>query len=215
MLKRLKLKPSIDAVQYQFLDIAEPESVTACFDSLNARFSKIDAVVNAALPLTSNYGRKFEDVAFADFASNLTAHLGGYFNVCKEAVALFNRQGYGNIVNLGSIYGIVAPRFGLYEGTNMTKEIEYALAKAGIIHMTKYLAAYLKSKNIRVNCLSPGGVLDSQNPNFIARYNDESANKGMLDPADVSGALCYLLSEDSTHMNGHNLVLDDGFSARR
>jgi NAD(P)-dependent dehydrogenase (short-subunit alcohol dehydrogenase family) len=197
------------------LDITDPISVTTCFSKIDKAFGRIDAVVNNSLPVTKNYGRKFEEVELSDFNASVNAHLGGYFNVCQESARYFSRQGMGNIVNIGSVYGVVAPRFQLYENTPMTKEVEYAISKAGIIHLTKYLAAYLKGRNIRVNCLSPGGVLDGQSADFVARYNDECLNKGMLDSDDITGALCFLLSENSKYLNGHNLIVDDGFCAAR
>ena len=94
----------------------------------------------------------------------------------------------------------------------MTKEVEYAVSKSAIVHLTRYLARYLKGRNIRVNCVSPGGVWDSQPELFVERYNGYCLNKGMLDAADLAGTFVFLLSDMSRHIQGQNLVVDDGFS---
>jgi len=80
-------------------------------------------------------------------------------------------------VNIASIYGVIAPRFEIYQGTKMTTPVEYAVIKSGVIHMTKYLAEYLKSSNIRVNVISPGGIFDNQHESFLKAYKSYSSTK--------------------------------------
>jgi NAD(P)-dependent dehydrogenase (short-subunit alcohol dehydrogenase family) len=116
------------------------------------------------------------------------------------------------IKNIASIYGVIVPRFEIYEHTKMTTPLEYAVIKAGIIHITKYLAKYLKGNNIRVNCISLGGILDNQTESFLANYESKYLNKGMLSCKDISGTLVYLLSDLSEYVNGHNVIVDDGFT---
>ena len=106
----------------------------------------------------------------------------------------------------------MAPRFEIYGETAMTMPIEYAAIKSGLIHLTKYMAKYFKGDNIRVNTLSPGGILDEQPEEFIKAYNEQCLTKGMLAPKDIEGALLFLLSENSRYINGQNLIVDDGFS---
>jgi NAD(P)-dependent dehydrogenase (short-subunit alcohol dehydrogenase family) len=90
--------------------------------------------------------------------------------------------------------------------------VEYAAIKAGVIHLTRYFAQYYKGHHVRVNSISPGGILDGQQPQFVASYRKFAASKGMLDPLDIAGALLFLLSDMSTFVNGQNLVVDDGWS---
>jgi len=125
---------------------------------------------------------------------------------------LFIEQGYGNIINISSIQGISAPKFSHYEGTNMDSPIEYTAAKTAIIAMTRYLVKFLKDKNIRINCISPGGILDNQPESFLEKYKDSCINKGMLDSQDILGAIKFLISEDSRFINGQNIIVDDGWS---
>jgi len=194
------------------VDIASPPSVERMIQTVSAAYGKIDAIVNCAWPKNDNFGRRFEFVTYEDFCENVNMHLGGYFVVCQKAIEYFSKLGGGNIINFSSIYGLMAPRFELYEGTTMTKEVEYVVSKAGIIQLTKYLAKYVKGKNIRVNCISPGGVFNNQDEKFLKGYNSMCLNKGMLASSDISGTVLYLLSDMSRYVNGQNITVDDGFT---
>lgn len=193
------------------LDITSTSSIAGVISSLHDRHGRIDALVNNAYPRNANYGRRLEDVTYEDFCENVSMHLGGYFLTSQQFANYFKTQGRGSIVNMASIYGVVAPQFEVYENTPMTMPVEYAVIKAGIVHLTKYFAQYLKGTSIRVNSISPGGIFDAQPAEFVARYNRRAAAKGMLDAADITGALLFLLSELSTYVNGHNIVVDDGW----
>jgi NAD(P)-dependent dehydrogenase (short-subunit alcohol dehydrogenase family) len=108
--------------------------------------------------------------------------------------------------------GVVAPKFENYEGTSMTSPIEYTAVKSGIISLTSWLAKYYKNKNIMVNCVSPGGILDQQPQSFLDKYCNSCTSKGMLDPTDVAGTVLFLLSKQAKYINGQNIVVDDGWS---
>lgn len=202
------LQANIDVIE---LDITNKQSIQTQIEALKQKYGKIDALVNNAYPRNKNYGRHFFDVEYEDFNENVGLHLGGYFNVSKHFAKYFIEQGHGNIINISSIYGLVAPRFNIYEGTKMTVPVEYAVIKSGLNHLTQYMAAYLKGKNIRVNTLTLGGILDGQPESFLKHYAYECLNKGMLNPEDVVGSLIYLLSDESKYVNGQNIIVDDGF----
>ncbi len=199
-------------VQAASLDITSIESITSLIDSLIQKHGRIDAVVNNAYPRNKNYGRKLEDVTYVDFCENVDMHLGGYFLVAQQFCLAFKKQGYGNVINMSSIYGSIAPRFEVYDGTKMTMPVEYAAIKAGVEHLTRYFAQYFKGMGIRVNSLSPGGIAAGQSTDFLAAYNEKCASKGMLDTIDLVGALMFLLADESRFMTGQNLIVDDGFS---
>lgn len=199
---------SIDFVR---LDITSKESIAAMVDVLHSRYGRIDALVNNAYPRNKNYGRHFFDVEYADFCENLNLNLGGYFLTSQKLAGYFQKQGHGNIINISSIYGVIAPKFEVYDNTPMTMPVEYAAIKSAIIHLTKYMAKYFKGMNIRSNTLSPGGILDKQPESFLDAYRKQCLNKGMLDKSDMRGTLVYLLSDLSLYVNGQNIVIDDGF----
>lgn len=194
------------------LDITDAKSADKLISHLEADYGQIDALVNNAYPRNKNYGSRLEDVSYPDFCENVSMHLGGYFLMAQRFALFFRGQGYGNIINMASIYGIIAPRFEVYSNTPMTMPVEYAAIKSGVIHLTKYFAQYFKAIGIRVNTLSPGGITDKQPEEFLERYNAMAGKKGMLESSDILGALVFLLSDASLHMTGQNLVVDDGFS---
>ncbi len=197
---------------YVHLDITDKSSILKAIESISKAHGHIDALVNNAYPRNKQYGRRLMDVEYSDLCENMNLNLGGYFLTSQQMAAFFLRQGHGNIVNIASIYGVVAPKFDIYNHTEMTMPVEYAVIKAGLIHLTKYMAKYFKGKNIRVNALSPGGILDAQPTIFLDAYRQACLNKGMLDKTDLVGSLLYLLSDLSTCVNGQNLIVDDGFT---
>lgn len=194
------------------LDITDKTSVDGLIEALDAKYGRIDAVVNNAYPRNANFGRQFEDIEYADFCENLNLHLAGYLLVAQRFSRYFAAHGGGNIVNMASVYGVIAPRFDIYKGTKMTNSVEYAAIKSGILHFSRYLAQYLKGTGIRVNCLSPGGILDRQPESFLEAYQSYCNEKGMLDPQDISNSLVFLLSDASRYITGQNLIVDDGFA---
>ncbi len=194
-------------------DITKPAEVGALRDFVVKKYQRIDALVNNAYPRNKNYGRKFEDVTYGDFCENVNSHLGGYFLMSQVVAQVMRRQKNGVIINLGSIYGTSAPRFEIYEGTTMTMPVEYAAIKGGIVNLNKYLASYLGKHNIRVNCISPGGVFDRQPESFVKRYSEKVPLGGrMANPDDLTGALVFLLSDAAKYITGQNIVVDGGWT---
>jgi len=194
------------------LDITSKESIISMIEALHNKYDRIDALVNNAYPRNQNYGRKFEEVTYEGFCQNVSVHLGGYFLASQQLAQYFKKQRFGSIINIASIYGVIAPRFSIYENSAITMPVEYAAIKSAIIHLTKYMAQYFKGSSIRVNCISPGGILDGQPEEFLLRYNKLAATKGMLDPKDLQGTLLFLLSDMSVFINGQNIIVDDGWT---
>ncbi|HJW25209.1 MAG TPA: oxidoreductase [Rhodocyclaceae bacterium] len=201
-----------DRVSAVEMDITSKESLQNAISFLRSSFGCIDALVNNAYPRNKNYGRRFETVEFSDFCENVGLHLGGYFLASQQFALFFKEQGYGNIVTVSSIYGVMAPRFDIYENTSMTMPVEYAAIKSALIHLNGYMLKYFQGNGIRFNCLSPGGILDAQPEAFLKKYAAYAQSKGMLSPSDITGALVFLLSNQSRYINGQNIVVDDGWS---
>ena len=194
------------------IDITDINSIQKLITSISEKFGKIDALINSAYPRNKNYGKHFFEVTYDDFCENVGMNLGGYFLTSQQFAKFFEKQGYGNIINLASIYGVIAPRFEVYDNTPMTMPIEYAAIKSGLIHLSKYMAKYFKGKNIRVNTISLGGIEDKQPEPFLRAYKEFCLNRGMLDAKDISGTVLFLLSDLSEYVNGQNIVVDDGFT---
>ena len=194
------------------VDINNQINIDDTIKKIDKRYGRIDAIINNAYPKNKNFGKKLEEVSYDDFNENLSLHLGGYFLIVQRFALYFKKQGYGNIINMSSIYGLIAPRFEIYNNTTMTMPVEYAVTKSAIIQLSRYFAKYYKKNNIRCNSLSIGGIEDGQDVAFLQKYNEFCSSKGMLLPMDVIGGLLFLLSDESLYVNGHNLVIDDGFT---
>jgi NAD(P)-dependent dehydrogenase (short-subunit alcohol dehydrogenase family) len=193
-------------------DITDAASLERLIAGAMQRHGRIDALVNNAYPRNANYGRPFDEVTYADFMENVGMHAGGYFLAAQRFIRHFGKQGHGNIINMASIYGVVAPRFEVYAGTDMTMPVEYAVIKSGVLMLTRYIARHCAGKNIRCNAISPGGIRAGQPESFLERYREHALTKGMLDAQDVTGTLLFLLSDLSSYINGQNIVVDDGWT---
>ncbi len=194
------------------LDITSKTSFEQAIETIHTHYGKIDALVNNAYPRTAMWGKKnFFEVEYEDFCANINLQMGGYFLSSQQFAKYFKKQGFGNIISMSSIQGVYAPKFDTYIGTQMDSPIEYSMIKAGICHMTRYMAKYLANTGIRANAIAPGGILDNQPQSFLARYRKHCTSKGMLDPQDLSGTLIFLLSDASLYINGQVIVVDDGW----
>lgn len=206
-------KPFDGRIKFIKVDINSKDTIIKMINKILKNYGKIDGLVNNAYPKNKNYGRKFEDVTYEDFCENINLHVGGYFLITQQVSKVMIKQNYGNIINIGSIYGFTAPRFEIYEGTEMTTPVEYAAIKGAIINLTKYLASYLGKYNIRVNCISPGGVYDHQPETFVKKYSQKVLlEKRMANVDDLTGALLFLLSDSSKYITGQNIIVDGGWS---
>lgn len=195
------------------IDITNLESIKKTFEKSEKKFGKIDAVLNLAYPKNSNFGKNFWDVTIDSFSENLSTHLGGYFLFMQQCAKYsIDKNKSLSLINFSSIYGFKAPRFDIYEKTNMTLPVEYAAIKSAILQLSLYVSAFTKNSKFRVNCISPGGILNNQEKEFVSNYNSFSRTKGMLDPEDLLGAVVFLCSDSSKFICGQNIVIDDGFT---
>ncbi len=117
-----------------------------------------------------------------------------------------------HIINISSMYGVVPANPNLYENPQQESPIQYGVAKAALIHLTKELAIRLANKKIQVNAISYGGIEGRINPAFKKRYATFCPLGKMLKEEEVIGAVDFLVSNFSTNITGHNLVVDGGWS---
>lgn len=207
------LKLPANQVTTFMADITSLGSLEKLFITANNIFGGLDGAVNTAYPRNQNYGKKFFDVTYADFCENLAFHLGGYFLFMQQCAKYASEQKREfSLVNMSSIYGVMAPRFEIYDGTSMTMPVEYAAIKSSLQHLTRYATAYMKGSSFRVNCISPGGIMAGQDLSFLEKYNKHCNSKGMLDPQDVVPGILFLLSDSAKYIFGQNIIIDDGFS---
>ena len=194
------------------VDTSDTESIKNLIELGKNHFGRIDSAVHCAYPRSKQWGTPFEEVKAKDLSKNLFSQLGGAILFSQQIISYFRDQKSGHLIHIASIQGVRAPKFEHYKDTEMTSPIEYTAMKAAVIAVTQYLSKYCKNQNIRVNSISPGGILDNQPSNFLKKYAESCNSKGMLDAEDVVGALIFLLSDQSTFINGQNIIIDDGWS---
>lgn len=210
-LTRLEKDLGCENVLAVHADAGSPEEADKCIQESVAHFGKVDAAVHSAYPRSSGWGARFENLEPGFLAEDLSNQLGGSIIFSQRILEYFKETGAGNLVHVSSIQGVAAPKFEHYYGTEMVSPIEYSAIKSAVIAVTRYLAKYYKGKNIRVNCVSPGGILDDQPESFLSQYRESCNSKGMLDAEDVVGTVLYLISDYSNYVTGQNIIVDDGW----
>lgn len=195
--------------EMHYLDITSPDSVRKLF----ACSPELDGAVNVTYPRNKTYGAHFFNVTLESFNENLSLHLGSAFLFSQQCASYFkNNLKPFSLVNISSIYGVVAPKFGIYENTKMTMPVEYAAIKSALLHLNKYIVAYVNDSRFKINAVSPGGIFDHQPSAFLDAYKKETNGAGMLDVTEILGSIIFLLSNESKYVTGQNIIVDDGFT---
>lgn len=196
-------------LQLRMLDLNDEVAVKSFFDVLG----DVDGAVNCAYPRNKTYGQHFFDVTLASFNENLSLHLGSSFLFAQQCARYYvEHKTPFSLVNISSIYGVIAPRFDVYENTKMTMPVEYAAIKSALLHLNKYIISYVNESGFRINSVSPGGIYDHQPEQFCEAYKRYTHGAGMLDVSEIIGSILFLLSDDARYVTGQNIIVDDGFS---
>jgi len=213
--------PGADALAVP-TDVADPSSVVELARIVREAFGRVDALVNnAALDpkfdaaSAAAHTDDFERFPLAAWNAALAVNLTGAF-LCAQAFAPALLAARGTIVNVGSTYGLVGPDQRLYDdgsGAPRVKPPTYSVTKAGLVGLTRYLAAYYGERGLRVNALVPGGAYADHDDGFVRRYSSRTPLGRMARRDEYCGALQFLLSDAASYMTGACLVVDGGWTA--
>ncbi|BCS87547.1 SDR family oxidoreductase [Pseudodesulfovibrio sediminis] len=198
------------------MDLADEAAVVASPEQVVDQLGRLDILVNcAAFVGTSKltgWGVPFEEQNVDTWRAALETNLTAPFALVQAATPYLRESGHGSVINIGSTYGVVGPDMSLYEGTAMGNPAGYGASKGGITQLTRYLATVL-APDIRVNCISPGGIARGQHEKFVERYEARTPLNRMGTEEDMKGTLLYLASDLSAYVTGQNLMVDGGWTA--
>lgn len=202
------------------VNITKKEGLLQLGKQIVKKYGKIDGLVNNAF-YSPRLNVKRSAMRFEEYPADLwndvvSVNLTGIFLCCQEFGKIMVKQKTGgSIVNISSIYGINGADQRIYGKSELNSPPSYAATKGAVVNFTRYLAAYWNRKNIRVNTMTLGGVLDESymNKEFIKNYSGKTMLGRMANKNEYNGALLFLLSNASSYMTGANLILDGGWSA--
>ena len=205
------------------VDITDRAALEAALIEVEQRFGIPDGLVNAAAldsppgaPASEN--GPFETYPERSWDRVMAVNVKGTMLTCQVFGGRMAAAGRGSIVNVSSIYGVVSPDQRLYEhrraaGDEFFKPVAYSASKSAVLNLTRYLATYWATSNVRVNTVTFGGVFNNQDAQFLAGYTARVPLGRMARPDEYNGAIVFLLSDASSYMTGSNLVLDGGWTA--
>ena len=191
------------------LDLESEQSITDVVETLISKAGRLDILVNNAC---SNHFESFETVSLQDWNQVLAVNITGTMLMSRTTAPHMQQNGGGVMINLSSIYGMVAPDQRIYGSTGTNSPLVYGMTKAALIQMTRYLATFW-APSIRVNCLTPGGLFNHQDEQFISQYVAKTPLGRRAGGDDLTGAVLFLASDASAWVTGQNLVVDGGWTA--
>lgn len=194
------------------MDQSNEASVKNCLRQISEKFKTPEVLVNCGVERPMK--KYFEDTA-ESWDRSMAVNARGLFLVCRAFGQAMQEQKGGSIINVSSIYGLVAADPNLYEGTAMHQtEPDYPYTKGGLQMFSKYLASYLGKDNVRVNCIAPGGLFNNQPEPFLSRYVAKVPLGRMAYPDDLKGLVVFLASDASSYITGAVIPVDGGLTIR-
>ena len=202
-------------------DITSQESVSAMVKTVVTQLGGINILLNNAASKGSSLDQffaPFENYSLQAWREVMAVNIDGLFLVAQSVGSQMKKQGGGSIIQVSSIYGVVAPDQRIYQGSEyngrpINTPAVYSVSKAAVLGLTSYLSTYWADSKIRVNTLTPGGIESGQNSEFNQKYSNRVPLGRMGEASELTGALIYLASDASSYVTGQNIIVDGGLSA--
>jgi NAD(P)-dependent dehydrogenase (short-subunit alcohol dehydrogenase family) len=210
-----------DAIRRFDCDITQRGAIEAAAAAVAAQFGPVSVLVNNAgidqPPDSPGERHHLADLPIDQFRRMVEVNLLGTFQVTQVFGAEMAARGGGSVINIGSLYASVSPdpKFYAHLAGNapFIKSPAYGASKAGVVNLSKFFATHWADAGVRVNTLSPGGVLAGQDEQFKAKYGSRVPLGRMATADDLRGPLVFLASKASSYVTGHELRVDGGFTA--
>ncbi|MEJ7645267.1 MAG: SDR family oxidoreductase [Chryseolinea sp.] len=196
-------------------DLAEAASIQLAMDSAVSEMGNIDVLINNGFFLA---GQSPETMSDEDWTTGIDGTLSSVFRCIRAVIPHMVRQKRGTIINVASMYGLVAPDFGIYENDPLQlNPPHYGAAKAGVLQLTRYYASYLGRKGITVNCVTPGPFPSFQkerSADFIEKLRAKTMLGRTGNPEDIGGVFVFLASDAANYITAQNFVVDGGWTGQ-
>ncbi len=194
-------------------DASKPKQISNSIKKIYKRFGNIYAVINCVYPKVLQR-EDLPNINIIKFTKEIVNHLGIYLNVTQCFAKNFKKKNISKIINFSSIYGFQIPRFEIYKNTSIkTLPLQYSIIKNSVNTLMNYSAKFFLKRNIKINNISPGGILGfKENKKFVKNYGKFTSDGKLLSKFDITGVVLFLLSSESDKITGQNIVIDDGFT---
>lgn len=203
------------------VDIADLENIN--FNTIFKKFGYPDAFINTSYPRDENWKfSSFKDLTLLNLKNNVDLHMNSYAWTAKVfADAMVKKKVKGSIILLSSIYGFTGQDLNLYTNTNMHENAIYSLIKAGVINFVRQMCSYYGKYQIRVNCISPGGLYGhnagnnslKQHPKFLKKYCQKNPLSRLGHAEEVARLIVFITSNNASYITGANLIIDGGITS--
>ncbi len=208
---------SAAGLYYMKCDVSRTGSIRELFRKTRELCGKINVLINCAT-YGAGYGPAgtVENMTDEDWTKGLDGAAGTAFRCTREIIPYFDENPGGSIINFGSMYGLVSPDPGIYGSSGQNNPVNYGAGKAAVLQLTRYCAAHLAKREIRVNSITPGPFPDPKRlppEEFLNNLKDKTMLKKVGEAKDITGAILLLASEASAFMTGSNIVVDGGWTA--
>ena len=228
--KQDEKRPEDDYIEQFEVDVSERSSVASVVDEIIRKHQKIDVLVFAATTKPKDFYLPFLECSLEGWQAVIRVEMDGLFLVAQEVGKIMEQNQFGSMIFLSSIYGVVGNDQRIYAGANLQEvhgsdpvngeakqlysHAAYAAVKGSIISMTRFLAAYWGDKNIRVNCISPGGVQhEGENETFLEKYAQKVPLGRKAKANEISASVVFLASDEASYVTGQNIIVDGGWTA--
>jgi NAD(P)-dependent dehydrogenase (short-subunit alcohol dehydrogenase family) len=195
-------------------DVADAAQVAAAAEAALERFGHVDVLINAHQHKPEGFlEARAEEFPEELWDAVIDVNLKGVFLLCREFGRSMLERGSGSVVNLGSTYGLVSSNPDLYAANSLGNPLVYSASKGAVLMLTRYLAAHWAGRGVRVNCVTPHGIANAHEEDFIRRFSAKSPMGRMMSADELVGAVVFLASDASSYATGSNVVVDGGWTA--
>lgn len=203
-------------VSAAYCDVTARESWEKLLEVTVQEKGRLDILINNAgftnQSKSANFDADFEDFPLEDWNAIMNVNLTGSFLGCQVVGQHMRSKGGGAIINIASLYGVVSPNHKMYPGTGIKQPVGYTVSKHGVVALTKYVATLWAEDGVKVNALTPGGVFNGHQDPFLERFKQLNPIGRMSRKDELRGAVVFLASDASSHVIGHNLIVDGGWT---